>query len=405
MELQSSYIFIKQSDSDLKKDAEGNLRLDLNDSILARLRALFPNIRRKTDFSYHFRNEYYCSLELLGVPCEINLVISQVVKTTFLDISVSAKTTAQAIKSLEHIQALLLTPELDKTYIAIVSYDAISEYFCNKTFPMLNTLERNLRKLLFNTYIVQFGENYYQTTIKEEIQNKAKQRIGATGGKKVKTLKYIQEFFYSLEYGDVQAVLFTPQWTILEDHAKDKLLEANGNLSTLTGAELRDAISEIRPKSDWERFFSHKVSMDDPAASIKRLSTFRNSVAHAKFFNRNDYEKCRKLIKSLNLAILEAIRITEEQDFAEKNMEALSASVAGVLEKIQTFTKWVGEKAIQTAQALIPTFEKLGKIAMEIEREDRIKNMLQADSEDANCSHDMEMDNLSCNNDDLTDTE
>lgn len=405
MELQSSYIFIKQSDSDLKKDAEGNLRLDLNDSILARLRALFPNIRRKTDFSYRFRNEYYCTLELLGFPCEINFVVSQVVKTTFLDISTSAKTTAQAIKSLEYIQTLLLTSELDKTYIAIVSYDAISEYFCNKTFPMLNTLERNLRKLLFNTYIVQFGENYYQTTIKEEIQNKAKQRIGAKGGKKVKALKYIQEFFYSLEYGDVQAMLFTPQWTILEDHAKGKLLEANENLSALTDAELRDAISEIHPKSDWDRFFSHKVSMDDPAASIKRLSSFRNSVAHAKFFNRDDYEKCRQLIKSLNLAILEAIRITEEQDFAEKNMEALRTSVAGVLDKMQTFTEWVGKKAIQTAQALIPTFEKLGRIAMEIERNDRIKNMLQADSEDVNCYHDMEMDNPPCDNDDLTDTE
>lgn len=377
MELQSSYIFIKQSDSDLKKDADGNLRLDLNDGILGRLRALFPNIRRKTDCSYRFRNDYYCSLEFFDFPCEINLVISQVVKTTFLDISVSTKTAAQAVKSLEYIQALLLTPELGKTYIAIVSYDAISEYFCNKTFPMLNTLERNLRKLLFNTYIVQFGENYYQTTIKEEIQNKAKQRIGATGGKKVKTLKYIQEFFYSLEYGDVQAVLFTPQWTILEDLAKDKLLEANENLSALTDVELRNTISEIRPKSDWERFFSRKISVDDPATSIKRLSTFRNSVAHAKFFTRDDYEECRKLIKSLNLAILEAIRITEEQDFAEKNMEALRASVAGVLEKIQTFTKWVGEKAIQTAQALIPTFEKLGRIAMEIERDDKIKNMLQ----------------------------
>ena len=405
MDLQSSYIFIKQSDSDLKKDADGNLRLDLNDSILGRLRALFPNIRRKTEFSYRFRNEYYCSLNFFDFPCEISLVISQVVKTTFLDISVNAKTAAQAVKSLEYIQGLLFTSELRSTYIAIISYDAISEYFCNKTFPMLNTLERNLRKLLFNTYIVQFGENYYQTTIQEELQNKANQRIGATGGKKVKTLKYIQEFFYSLEYGDVQAVLFTPQWTMLEDLAKNKLLEANGNLSDLTDAELRDAISEIRPKSDWERFFSRKVSIDDPATSIKRLSTYRNSVAHAKFFNRNDYEECRRLIKSLNSAILEAIRITEEQDFTEKNMEALRASVEGVLEKIQTFTKWVGEKAIQTAQALIPTFEKLGKIAMEIEREDRIKNMLQAGSEDTNSSRDMETDNPPCNNDDLTDTE
>lgn len=170
-------------------------------------------------------------------------------------------------------------------------------------------------------------------------------------------------------------MLFTPQWTELEEVAKKQLLEGTQNFSALTNEELCKAISKIGPKSDWERFFSCKVNVDDTEASIKRLSIFRNSVAHVKFFHRSDYEECRKLIKSLNLEILEAIQITEEHDFVEKNMEALHASVIGVLEKFQNFNKWVGERVSKTTRMLMPAFEKVGRVSIMLAREDRIQDI------------------------------
>lgn len=75
----------------------------------------------------------------------------------------------------------------------------------------------------------------------------------------------------------------------------------------------------------------------------------------------------------MNTAILDAIKITEETDFAEKNREALYNSVAEVLEKVNAFTKWVGEKSMRTVQALAPLFEKVGKIAASIEKDDAQK--------------------------------
>lgn len=55
---------------------------------------------------------------------------------------------------------MLLASGVRDEYVDIISYDAISEFYCNKILPKLNTLERNLRKLLFNIYIVNFGKEF-----------------------------------------------------------------------------------------------------------------------------------------------------------------------------------------------------------------------------------------------------
>ena len=376
MKIQSSYIFIREKDSNLTKDKDGNLHLVLGTNIYSRIKKILPSMTRISASAFHYNTEYSCEIQLNNTLCKVDIKISEVVKTTFVDISVSAKTMAQAVKALEYIQSQLLTKDMEKDYIPIISYDAISEHFCNQAFPKLNSLERNLRKLLFNTYIVQFGKDYYQVTINEEIQKKAKERVSNAGGRKLKEIRRLQEFFYSLEYGDIEAILFTPGWTRIEEEGHAKLLEESLDRSNLSSEELRRAIALIRPRSDWERFFSEKMPVSSIEKNINQLRIFRNSVAHVKFFSRDDYTECSKLIKSLNTAILDAIKITEETDFAEKNREALYNSVAEVLEKVNAFTKWVGEKSMRTAQALVPLFEKVGKVVASIEKDDALKNRL-----------------------------
>lgn len=370
MELQNSYIFLKVSDSDMTKDSQGNYHLVLGDSILDRLKVIFPDLHSIGLGTLWGKKEYCGSVTLSKQVIQIKLAISNVAGSVFLDVAVNSKTTNQCVKAMEYIQEKLSTETFTRDYIPIVSYDAVSEYFCNKAFPMLNTLERNLRKLLFNTYISNFGKEYYHVTISEDIQKKAKQLISNKGGNRAKEIRRIQEFFYSLEYGDIEAMLFTPVWTKLEEERKQKFLKENADLLKLSDQELRDVISGIQPLSDWDRFFSKKVTLKNTDVILDNLRSFRNTVAHVKFFYRNDYNTCKSLVESLNTAIIEAIRITEDEEFVEKNRENLRNSVAGVLEKVQNFTRWVGERAVKTAQALAPLAEKLGKMSAAMYQED-----------------------------------
>lgn len=94
-------------------------------------------------------------------------------------------------------------------------------------------------------------------------------------------------------------------------------------------------------------------------------------------------------MESLNTAIMEAIRITEDEEFVEKNQESLRNSIAGVLEKVHNFTQWVGERTIKTAQALAPVVEKLGRAIASLYQEnlsaegdeDQIEKLLDEQSE------------------------
>ena len=50
-------------------------------------------------------------------------------------------------------------------------------------------------------------------------------------------------------------------------------------------------------------------------------------IPHVKFFYRNDYNTCKSLVESLNTAIIEAIRITEDEEFVEKNRDYCIESI------------------------------------------------------------------------------
>ena len=78
--------------------------------------------------------------------------------------------------------------------IMVISYDAISEYYCNKIYPKLNELERNLRKLLFNIYIVNFGKDYYKATVSEDLKQKLKVSLGLGAVSKRKKRPYCKSF-------------------------------------------------------------------------------------------------------------------------------------------------------------------------------------------------------------------
>lgn len=62
-------------------------------------------------------------------------------------------------------------------YIVIPSYDFVSEYYCNKIYPKLNSFKRKLRKLLYLIYRAQFEKYYFKKTTSEELQAKVKKKI------------------------------------------------------------------------------------------------------------------------------------------------------------------------------------------------------------------------------------
>ena len=169
MELQNSYIFLKnpyrKEEKVDNRSADGTVVLTVGKNLFNYIKASFPTITKVDGYGNFYKKKYSTDLQFGKVTCKVEFIITEVVDTKYLDVVVKGNTKVQIVKCLEHIQYTLLTSGVRERYIDIVSYDAVSEYYCNKIYPKLNTLERNLRKLLFNIYIVNFGRDYHKATV------------------------------------------------------------------------------------------------------------------------------------------------------------------------------------------------------------------------------------------------
>lgn len=346
MKKQSSYIFFEHPFKK-EKDAESKdsvIVVEIDNNVSSFISMAFPMMSLINVEKSVFVKEYtgvICS-------CSVEFILHEVIGVEYLDIIVEGKTTSRIIKCLEHIQSVLFNSGIREYYVEIISYDCISEYYCNKMVGKLNSLERNLRALLFNIYILNFGKDYYQATMSSDLQSKIKGLINSTTSKEQKEqikkdykvsakeaeiISRLQQFFYSFELADIQKFLFEPNWTNYDEDERFKFLSENIDLTNLSDAELRKAFARFSPKSDWDRFFSTKIHIDNINELIDSIRKYRNSVAHFKSFNYDDYSCCGKCVRELNDAIVEAIRITKRVDFAEKNINMIKKSLYNFAEK------------------------------------------------------------------------
>lgn len=346
MQLQNSYIFLPNYLKKEKKNDKSNEdknTLTFKKTVLSYISSLFNVTERITEERF-FKWEYHALVNIDNVEYKVIFIIYNVQKNTYLDVVVEGKTKSIIILCLEYINEVFKKSEIEKDFIMLITYDSISEYYCNKLYPILNELERNIRKLLFNIYIVNFGEKYYQETISAELQKKVKGVIQAKGNNETKEIRRLQMFFYSLEFGDILDMLFTDRLTNYELSKKENFLNRHGDLSELTDEELRKAFNEYSPKSDWERFFSNKFDNDLIKTQIDEVRKKRNDIAHCKFFNKEEYVVCKKQITMLNKEILSAIKITEDVDFTEKNAEEIKKSMETLAEQMKVFiTNIIGD--------------------------------------------------------------
>lgn len=393
MKLQNSYVFLKNpywQEPKPYKDSNGMIVLTIGNNLYSYIKKCFPTISKDDGYGDFCKKKYTTAVQCGEGECQAEFIITEVVDTKYLDVVVDAKTKHQAVRCLEHIQNTILSSGVREIYIEIISFDAVSEYYCNKIYPKLNNLERNLRRLLFNSYIVNFGREYYKATVDEDLQRKIKgvvnidskktdkERIKTdyhvANGKEVEEVMRLQRFFYSLEYIDIQKLLFTPNWTKADECAKAEFLVKNPELSTLSDEELRNAFAQYIPRSDWDRFFSNKIDIHNIQEMIESIREYRNSVAHFKFFYKDDYDECNVLVNRLNKAIVKAIKMTEDEDFVKKNTEILSATLTGFFEEFSAAMNSLAKKITSIFSTALTSFSHRLQESLEEKKVDEFED-------------------------------
>ncbi|MBQ7105199.1 MAG: hypothetical protein IJN90_05015 [Bacilli bacterium] len=369
MLITNSYVFLRKEE-ELKKDKDGNyyivLKTSLSDTFKKIFNATDNNLtleeikdnnvhveKRLQDLFYRIIRGTF-KLNINDKAMEIKYKFIVVNSTHYLDIIIETNQKASAIPFLEHINSILLKEDSKdlKDYIVIPSYDYVSEYYCDKIYPKLNSFERKLRKLLYLIYTSQFEKEYFKKTTSEEFQKKVKEKIQTkTNNKRKKEIDQIKNFFYYLDFGTLQEFLFEKRWTDLEVADVNEFLDDNADLSKVTDKELREMISNIRPKSDWERFFENKKLSENMEDTIKQIGKLRNIVAHNKMFNKEQFECLKVLLIDTSKILDEAIAITESKDFIDINTEKFEKSMKDIRNRLSKFIQSVADSMSPVREA------------------------------------------------------
>lgn len=358
--LHNDYIFLpkikKEESFTSSKDTDGAIHIQMEKSVLFYIRSVFGEPINKDTQNIVFKIVYTYEIEIENIKYEVFFTIHNITRYSYLDICVTGKTIKQMISALEYIQDKIVSSDIEKRYVMIVSYDSISEYYCNKAYPKLNKLERNLRQLLFNTYTVNFGVNYYEKTVSPDLQKKIKGVIQAKGNEEKKQIERLKKFFYSMEFSDIQTLLFTKKWTNVEEENKAEFLSKYEKLTELSEEDLRAAFDTFSPKSDWERLFANKVDDNEIEKMIETVRETRNDIAHCKFFYKEQFDSFNEVVTDLNRLILKAIQLTEEKDFVNKQTESFRIALSSIAETLAQFQKQMSETIYDSLTQSLQTF-------------------------------------------------
>jgi len=159
-------------------------------------------------------------------------------------------------------------------------WDETSQHYCKKSYPLINTVENLMRKLIFQFMLKSIGSKW----IKEAFPQQLKQKISQTAERNdVEDL--LKDSLYHADFVQLIELLFE-RYT--------KVQSVNDLFKRLENVEEFDEVEKIKnlkPQSNWERYFSDLIEFENLDETWRTLYDYRNSVAHNKLIRKNDYDE------------------------------------------------------------------------------------------------------------------
>lgn len=342
--MKMEYILIKKDKTRKIKDKDENV-IVIPSSPLMIIKKSFDNVKVN---KINSKDEEILRSNWDGTflvnDAEITFSIKEYSKHKLSYLSIYTK--VNSISNIESIDEKI-NKLMKENYIVITSYDCISEFYCNKIYKKLNNFERKLRELIFDIYTFSYGMNYYDRNFSNELKQKVKQKVKQSRDKSIftdeKNIEQLKQSLYELDYNEIIKLLFTPKWLLDDEKDKFNLIEKIDN-DNVSSEELKEYIENIRPKSDWDRLFLPQIGeISNIEESIDDLRKLRNRVAHCKFFRKEHYEECLKLLNELNKQINKALKIIMNIDFQELNAKYFSEDFHKALEIFQESLAAIGK--------------------------------------------------------------
>lgn len=220
-----------------------------------------------------------------------------------------------------------------------------SAYYGKKLYPEIIKIEGMLRKIIYLFMLKTAGSKWFHESTPEKFKvsvesvmeknNKPKNEINSdwlTYADFI-TLIYFFTAPYSLK-SNIKELFEELELYVTEDKLQNK--DKNKDKKVLTAEIVNKLSEEFKPKNNWERYFSDKLTIKSQkkfSEDWSSLYDIRNKVAHGKPIHKGDYNKAISLIEKYCGVFDECISIIDTLEITSEEAKAVEGVAQQVISK------------------------------------------------------------------------
>lgn len=222
------------------------------------------------------------------------------------------------ISVLEEFDDLLvrINQECGQQFKIYTIWNDISLFYNKKLYPQIAEIETLFRKLIYRFMIKVAGSEWFKRNgpkdFVEMIMNNARKN-------NITELPEQDQLIFA-DFIQLKYFLFEPYPSKMFDNVSVTRLKKS--LEDKAGKErevIEAFIKDHELKSNWDRYFSEKIVVDNLSDKLTKLYEYRNDIAHSKRMNNNRYNDVITLIAEVKQAFtdglehLDAVVLDDEQ--------------------------------------------------------------------------------------------
>lgn len=196
-------------------------------------------------------------------------------------------------------------------------WDDVSMYYGRKLYPSIIEVEALLREIIYLFMIKNVGSKWLKEQSPEEVKSAIK--------------KTLQKNQIEEPYPDTDALIYadfiTLGWFFFSKYPLksdyQNLLQTLKREENLTQEKINELIEQYESKSNWDRYFADKITVEKLSEKWTELYNYRNKVAHTKKILKDEYKKAKAIIDELKPAFLECLKHLNSINMTEAESEAV----------------------------------------------------------------------------------
>lgn len=223
----------------------------------------------------------------------------------------------EQIEVLERADAILRRVN-DRTKIFQINtvWDDVSMYYARKLYPAIVEVEALLRQIIYLFMLKNVGSKWLKEKSPEEVKKSIINTL-----EKNKLVDYPDTD--ALIYADfiTLGMFFFEKYPLKSDY--QRLIVKLREKENLAYSKLMELLDQYESKSNWDRYFSDAIEIENLYDKWKELYRFRNQVAHARKIHKNDYIVACKIIAELKTSFMKSLQHIKTISMTVEESEAV----------------------------------------------------------------------------------